>query len=118
MYNIDLQSRVPIYEQVYNGIKNMLLDGELKPDEKLPSVRELAKQLGVNPNTVTKAFGSLERDNIIYTVPGRGSFAGKPENEKIKNSALQNFDEAVRNAVRAGISREELKERIGGNNCD
>lgn len=114
MYNIDLQSRIPIYEQVYNAVKNMILDGEIKPNEKIISVRELAKALGVNPNTVTKAFNALERDNIIYTVPGKGSFAGKVDNEKLQNEALEEFDKAVKNALRLGVGKEILINRIGG----
>lgn len=118
MYDIDLQSRVPIYEQVYNAIKNMIFDGDIKPDEKIISVRELAKTLGVNPNTVTKAFNALEKDNIIYTVPGRGSFAGKIDNKKLQSEALEEFDKAVKNALRFGIDKEILISKIGENNSD
>ena len=114
MYTIDLQSRVPIYEQVYNSIKNMLLDGELKKGDKLPSVRELAKQLGVNPNTVTKAFQALERDKIIYTVPGRGSYANNIMTDELKQKALTEFVSAANNALRAGAEKQELIDRIGG----
>ena len=112
MYMIDLQSRVPIFEQIVGGIKNMILDGEIKPGEKLPSVRELAKTLGVNPNTVTKAFQTLEREKIIYTVPGRGSYAADVMTEKLRQEALEAFDSAVINAYRAGISEEELIKRV------
>ncbi len=109
---IDLQSRVPIYEQVCEGVKNMLLDGELKAGDRLPGVREMAKQLGVNPNTVTKAFRSLEQNKIIYTVPGKGSFAADIVNDKLKNEALLVFDEAAKKAVRAGADISELKDRL------
>lgn len=112
MYMIDLQSRVPIFEQIVSGIKNMILDGEIKPGEKLPSVRELAKTLGVNPNTVTKAFQTLEREKIIYTVPGRGSYAADIITEKLKEEAFEAFDIAVRNAFRAGLSTEDLIRRM------
>ena len=112
MYNIDLQSRVPIYEQLCEGVKNMLLDSELKPGDKLPSVREMAKQLGVNPNTVTKAFQTLEREKIIYTVPGKGSYASDIHTEELKKEALAAFDEAAVNAVRAGVSQNELVECV------
>lgn len=112
LYMIDLQSRVPIFEQIVGGIKNMILDGEIKAGEKLPSVRELAKTLGVNPNTVTKAFQTLEREKIIYTVPGRGSYAADIMTEKIRQEALEAFDGAVKNAYRAGLSKEELVRRM------
>ena len=118
LYMIDLQSRVPIFEQIVGGIKNMILDGEIKPGEKLPSVRELAKTLGVNPNTVTKAFQTLEREKIIYTVPGRGSYAADIITEKLKEEAFEAFDSAVRNAFRAGLSKEDLIERMEDINND
>jgi len=66
MFDIDLQSRIPIYEQLYKKIVELIMKKELNSNDKLPSVRELAKELGVNPNTVSKAFQMLERDKIIY----------------------------------------------------
>lgn len=112
MYMIDLQSRVPIYEQLYGCVKNMLMDGEIKPGDKLPSVREMSKELGVNPNTVTKAFQALERDKIIYTVPGRGSYAADIINDKFRQTALDEFDKASQNALRLGVSADTLIQRI------
>ena len=116
MYNIDLQSRVPIYEQLCEGVKNMLLDGELKPGAKLPSVREMAKQLGVNPNTVTKAFQTLEREKIIYTVPGKGSFCAQfsPQSDPRREELLARLEETVRELRWLGVSEEEIIEKIGG----
>ena len=73
MFDIDLQSRIPIYEQLYKKIVELIMKKELNSNDKLPSVRELAKELGVNPNTVSKAFQMLERDKIIYSLAGRGS---------------------------------------------
>lgn len=112
MYTIDLRSRVPIFEQIVDCIKNMILDGEIKSGEKLPSVRELAKKIGVNPNTVTKAFQALEREKIIYTVPGRGSYAADIMTEKIRDEALRDFDVSLKNAFRAGLTMEELIKRM------
>lgn len=109
---IDLQSRVPIYEQLYCCVKNMIVDGELKQDEKLPSVREMSKELSVNPNTVTKAFQALERDKIIYTVPGKGSYAAGLQNEKLRADAMEDFERSSKNALRVGITADELTERI------
>ena len=90
----------------------MLLNGELLPGDKLPSVRELAKQLGVNPNTVTKAFQELEKDNIIYTVPGRGSYASDIIDDKLIKQALDDYDTAAALCLRLGISHETLIKRI------
>ena len=65
MFDIDLQSRTPIYEQLYKRVVELTVKKQLRPGDKLPSVRELAKSLGVNPNTVSKAFQNLEHDGII-----------------------------------------------------
>lgn len=86
------------------------------PNDKLPSVRELAKELGVNPNTVSKAFQLLERDSVIYSLAGRGSFVANVNAEAVKDAALADFDKAVVEAVNAGISQNELTERISGFN--
>ena len=112
MYLLDLQSRIPIYKQVYENVKNMILNGELSAGDKLPSVRELAKELGVNPNTITKAFQELEKDKIIYTVPGRGSYASDIIDGKLLSQALSDFDGSVRLCLRLKIPQEKLKERI------
>ena len=114
MYNIDLQSRTPIYEQLYKKIIELILKKELLPNDKLPSVRELAKELGVNPNTVSKAFQLLERDKVIYSLAGRGSFVCNVNPEAVKETALADFDKATAEALTAGITKDELKERIEG----
>ena len=66
MFDIDLQSRTPIYEQLYRRVTELVVKRQLMPGDKLPSVRELAKSLGVNPNTVSKAFQNLERDGVPF----------------------------------------------------
>ncbi len=114
MYNIDLQSRTPIYEQLYKKIIELILKRELMPNDKLPSVRELAKELGVNPNTVSKAFQLLERDKVIYSLAGRGSFVANVSAEAVRDAALADFDKAVSEALNAGIGKSELTERISG----
>lgn len=116
MYNIDLQSRTPIYEQLYKKVVELILRNELKPNDKLPSVRELAKELGVNPNTVSKAFQLLERDKVIYSLAGRGSFVSNVSTDSVKESALEDFDRAVAEALNVGITPKELTDRI--NNGD
>ena len=112
MFNIDLQSRIPIYEQLYKKVVELILRGELKPGDKLPSVRELAKSLGVNPNTVSKAFQLLERDKMIYSLAGRGSFVSDVSTDSVKENAFADFDRAVSEAIDAGITQNELIERI------
>ena len=76
MIFIDYKSRKPIYEQIIDNIKSLIVSGVLKRDEQLPSVRQLAQELAINPNTIQKAYTELEREGIIYSLKGRGSFVG------------------------------------------
>ena len=73
LISIDVRDRKLIYEQLVDNIKSLILQGELRKDDVLPSVRSLAKELGINPNTIQKAYGELERQGIIATYAGRGS---------------------------------------------
>ncbi|MBP3760767.1 MAG: GntR family transcriptional regulator [Ruminococcus sp.] len=112
MFSIDLTSRVPIYEQICNKITDLVLNGTLSENQQLPSVRSFAKDSGVNPNTVAKAYQELERNGIIYSVPGRGSFIAKQKMEEIRNAALRDFDNVTVSAFDKGIPPNELKESI------
>ena len=112
MFSIDLTSRVPIYEQICKKITELVLNGTLSENDQLPSVRSFAKDSGVNPNTVAKAYQELERNGIIYSVPGRGSFIAKQKMEEFKNTALSNFDNVTVSAFDVGIPPDDLKERI------
>lgn len=114
MFDLDLQSRMPIYEQLYKKTIELIIKGVLKENEQLPSVRSLAKEIGVNPNTVAKAYQELERNKIIYSVSGRGSFIAKISDSSIKDYILEDFDNSVNEAVKIGITKDELKERIDG----
>ena len=78
MFHIDLKSRVAIYEQIVEGFKRLIITGVLPPQSKVPSVREMAGTLTVNPNTVQKAYRTLESAGYIYTVLGQGSFVSDP----------------------------------------
>jgi GntR family transcriptional regulator len=112
MFDIDLMSRTPIYEQLYKKVVELILKGVLCEQDKLPSVRSLATDLSVNPNTVAKAYNLLERDGIIYSLAGRGSFVAKPDKLLTQEHILKNFDDAVAEAVDMGITAQTLKERI------
>ncbi len=124
MFDIDLQSRIPIYEQLYKRVVEMTVKKQLSPGDKLPSVRELAKSLGVNPNTVSKAFQSLERDGIIYSLAGRGSFISESNSNAIKENARADFKAAVKDALSAGLTAEDMNKiiadttSIGGTKLD
>lgn len=108
MFCIDLQSRSPIYEQIYNQIKEQIVKGELELNEQLPSVRVLAKELGVNPNTISKAYLLLEKDKYIYLVSGKGSFVAKPDAQIIKEQYMNDFCLSVKAALKVGITPNEL----------
>ena len=112
MYDIDLQSRIPLYEQVYKKIVELVANKVLKPDDQLPSVRVLAKELGVNPNTVSKAYLQLENDKIIYTLAGRGSFISSLDVGKVQEKILVKVDSALEEAYNVGIDKEKIIERV------
>ncbi|WRS28745.1 GntR family transcriptional regulator [Oscillospiraceae bacterium MB08-C2-2] len=110
LITLDLQSRLPIYEQLKSKISQLVLLGELKPDDQLPSVRSFARELGINPNTVQKAYQELEREKIIYSVVGRGSYIS-PDfnlNFQLQNSHLNNIKQAVLQAKNSGIEKQKV----------
>lgn len=112
MFSIDLTSRTPIYEQIYKKIIELIVNGTLSENDQLPSVRNLAKDTGVNPNTVAKAYQELERNGIIYSLQGRGSFIAKPDNTLFQAAVLEEFDKAAAEAFGRGVTAGELKQRI------
>ncbi|MGM9612494.1 MAG: GntR family transcriptional regulator [Butyricicoccus sp.] len=74
MLRIDFRDSRPIYEQVADGIEDLAMHGAMQPDEQLPSVRQLAVELSINPNTIQRAYSELENRGVIYSVKGRGNF--------------------------------------------
>ncbi|MFQ3544992.1 GntR family transcriptional regulator [Halobacillus rhizosphaerae] len=74
MFELDVRSRKPIYEQLVEKFKRLIIEGVMEADEKLPSVRELAQQMTINPNTIQKAYRELESQEFIYSLKGKGSF--------------------------------------------
>lgn len=110
MFQVDFASRVPIYEQLCTNIIKLASAGVIKSGDKLPSVRILASQLGVNPNTVAKAYRELENNGYIFSTVGRGSFLTDKlsENSAQKMLAVEEFEKAVVNAQTFGVSREQL----------
>lgn len=82
MFHIDNRSRVPIHQQLQAQIVRYVSLGLLLPDQQLPSVRAMAQQLGINPNTVQKAYAALEMNGVLYTVAGRGAFIS-PEKDQL-----------------------------------
>ncbi|MCM1335028.1 MAG: GntR family transcriptional regulator [Bacteroides sp.] len=111
MISIDVTGRTPIYEQIYRAICGEITRGLLKENDQIPPSRTLAQQLGLNPNTVAKAYSNLERDGIIYTLAGKGSFIAA-QNGKASSALTKDFEERTREALRAGVSAEALKKII------
>ncbi len=111
LITVDLRDRKQLYEQLVDNIKNLILTGEMKADEKLPSVRSLARELGINPNTIQKAYSELERCGVILTLPGRGSIvvAQVDELKREQLTALtEKFVQLAHEAKNAGITKEEF----------
>ena len=108
------KSGAPIYDQIFTQIKGHILSGELKPDEPLPSIRALAKDLRISVITTKRAYEELERSGFIYTIPGKGSFVSGKNTELMREEHLKQM-EAHMTAVRflaqlTGLSREEVQE--------
>lgn len=112
MFDINLKSSVPLYEQVYKKVSELVTSGALKPGDQIPSVRALAKQLGINPNTITKAYSCLENDDIIYSLAGRGSFIADFNVNFIQEKVLKEFDKCVNEAKNVGVTKDMLIDRI------
>jgi len=115
MILINYQDSRPIYDQVVQGFRELILNSVLKPDEKMPSVRNLAMELSINPNTIQRAYTELERQGFIYSVKGRGSFVKKNDNLKdIKQKEVYSeLQKVVSKAKKMHISREHFLEKAG-----
>ncbi|WP_410513655.1 GntR family transcriptional regulator [Paenibacillus sp. BR2-3] len=113
MFELDVRSRKPIYEQLIDKVKEMILHGILHPDEQLPSVRTLSSQLTVNPNTIQKAYRELEREGYIYSLQGKGSFVApmqQGQNEAIKAEVRDGLLRLMAEAVYLGFTATEISE--------
>ena len=116
MISLNYRDTSPIYEQIKSGFVTMILTGALTEDEKLPSVRELAMELAINPNTIQRAYRELERDGYIYSVAGKGSFVsgGMDARNKRINECKAVLTDTVRELRSLGVSVEELRKLIEG----
>lgn len=114
MIVIDHNDKRPIYEQIAERFRELILCGALEPNEKLPSVRALAVELSINPNTIQRALSLLEQDGFIYSVKGVGNFVREGEHlwKKQREWLLAEFENYVKKCVKQGISREELMRRL------
>lgn len=114
MFTLDYKSRLPIYEQLYKDITRMAALGAIEQGEPLPSVRSLAQELGVNPNTVQKAYQMLEHDGIICSVPGKGSFLSGDVSaiSQQREIAAEKLNDALQTAADCGISKAEVLTQV------
>lgn len=114
MFHIDYQSGIPIYEQVYRAVVKLGAAGAFGESGQLPSVRTVAQELGVNPNTVQKAYALLERDGILISLPGKGSFLKQVGDlrEKRRRESLEQLRQAAANCLECGASPEEARQTL------
>lgn len=114
MIILDYKDRRPIYEQVIGKLEELMLLGVLRENEPLPSVRSLAMELSINPNTIQRAYAELERQGYIYTIKGKGSFVSENSamRENRKKEVLIQVSEVIDEAIRLGISDEEIKKMV------
>jgi len=96
MFQLDLKSRKSIYQQIIDNIKELIITGILRPSERIPSVREMASILTVNPNTIQKAYRELERQGYLYTVTGQGSFVAAQEDHKPDEQRIRELESRLR----------------------
>lgn len=110
MFQINLKSGEAIYQQLKEQVVKLACMGVLKPNEQLPSVRVLARELGINPNTVSKAYQELENEKIIYSVSGKGSFLTDDifSVQSVRQEVLADFRKIVEKSRQFGIPQSEL----------
>ena len=111
MISLNYRDSRPIYEQIRDGLKKLIVSGALGRDDRLPSVRALAQQLAINPNTIQRAYNELESEGYIYSVPGKGSFAaGNAGADEARRKELKDkVRELVAELRYLGVSQEELQ---------
>jgi len=114
MIQLNYRDSKPIYEQIKDGLRRLVVTGAVKKDEKLPSVRELATSLSINPNTIQKAYRELEQEGYIYTIAGKGSYAAERGFVASVRSEelMKEFDEIVKELLYLCEDKEILIKRI------
>ena len=110
MVTINYRDGRPIYEQVKDDLRRLVVTGAMRPGEKLPSVRELAVSLAINPNTIQRAYRELESEGYIVSVPGKGSFVcdGDQAARARRQELLERFEKMVKEMEQLGIPRRQL----------
>ncbi|MFJ7677486.1 GntR family transcriptional regulator [Peribacillus sp. NPDC097264] len=111
MFELDVQSRRPIYEQLMEKFKELIISDVLKEHDQLPSVRILAQELTINPNTIQKAYRQLEAEGFIYTIPGKGNFVlppGELKNSLKEEKIRSELTRVLAEALYIGIEKKEI----------
>lgn len=111
---LDYRDKRPIYEQVVEKLERLIVGGGLEAETKMPSVRNLAMELSVNPNTIQRAYAQLEQEGYLYTVSGRGSFVAPASEwrESKQQKVLKEWEDITAQVRAVGVSKEKLLERI------
>ena len=114
MLNLDYRDARPIYEQVRDNLRRLMVSSAIQEGEKLPSVRSLASNLAINPNTIQRAYESLEAEGYVYSIPGKGSFAAPRTgvDEERRDRLLGQFDSLTAELLYLGVTRDRLIARI------
>ena len=116
MFSLNYRDARPIYEQVKDGLRHLVVTGAIQPGDQLPSVRALASALAINPNTIQRAYESLEAEGYLYTMPGKGSYASEQTgvNQDRRRRLLEQFDAAASELIFLGMTAEELAGELPG----
>lgn len=114
MLLLDYRDSRPIYAQIIDGLRQQIRTGVLQPGDRLPSVRELATQLSINPNTIQRSYRELETAGWIISIPGKGSFVCEAERHPVgeQEELLQTFDETAKKLLAMGVPTVELIARL------
>lgn len=114
MIQINYRDTRPFYQQIKDNVRHLVVSDALKKDDKLPSVRELAASLAINPNTIQRAYRELENEGYIYTLPGKGTFAAEMDhtNQIRQQELLPQFDKIVSELLYLSMPVNELTNRI------
>ena len=114
MLNLDYRDARPIYEQVRDGLRRLMVIGVIREGEKLPSVRTLTSSLAINPNTIQRAYEALEAEGYLYSVPGKGSFAAPHTgvDQGRREELLVRFDAVTAELLYLGVGGEALIARV------
>ena len=114
MIELNYRDGRPIYEQVRDALRRLVVSGAMAEGEKLPSVRTLAASLAINPNTIQRAYTALEEEGYVVCEPGRGAFVarGRPQADPRREELLRQYDALAGELLFLGVTRQELEERL------